>query len=167
MGTHPTKRKTVFAVVSSFILVCLLSASLLIGVSAGEDDGTSEISIDDKTLITYGYLQKYGEELKKEIIEALGGQGTNYKEVALKKGTVLSFTEETEIIFRSGSAIVLTASEEDGAGCYDLSNDKEVFAGEKLQAGHIYYKTKAEALCYIIITGEKAVFTIRGKYATN
>ena len=40
----------------------------------------------------------------------------------------------------------------------------ECFSGDLLAFGHIYYKTRGDSRAYILITGDKAAFTLRGTY---
>lgn len=162
-----SKAKRVFcAVVPALAASALLSAALLSGVSA---DPSGESSIDDKALVTYGYLQAFREELKQEILNEIGTHGASsaYEEVELRRGEVLAVAEGTEIIFRGGTALAISASGQDGEGFTDLSSGDECFSGGRLQPGHIYYKTKAESIAYVVVTGERAVFTIRGTYAKH
>ena len=163
-----SKTKKCFGIViPAFAATALLSVSLLSGVAA---DPSGESSIDDKALVTYGYLQTFREELKQEILNEIGTKSnasSDYEEVELVRGNVLSLAEGTEVIFRGGDAVIVSCSGKDGAGFTDLSGGGQCFSGDTLLPGHIYYKTKAESVAYIVITGERAAFTIRGIYAKH
>lgn len=154
-----------FAVTFALLFACVTCA-LPTTASADGD----EVSIPEDTLITYGYLQSILEDLRLELLEELAGQGgsvtieCDYKDVTLKKGDVLVLSTDCEAIFRGGSAAFITSSCEEGEGLTDLSANTECFSGDLPEFGHIYYKTRGDSRAYILITGEKAAFTLRGTY---
>ncbi len=162
------KRRIFGAVIPAFAATVLITAVLSAGASA---DPSGETSIDDKALVTYGYLRTFREELKQEILNEIGNMGgtisSDYEEITLKCGDVISLAEGTEVIFRGGNAVTVCASDEDEAGFTDFSSSEQCGSGTFLQPGHIYYKTKAESVAYIVVTGDHAAFTIRGTYATH
>ncbi len=164
------------------LAVAMLFAALSFSVSASKD----EASIDPNALITYGYLQSILEDLKLEILAELsesiqnntsapsdtpdGGDitvGSPYTDVSFPNGTVIVLGSDAEAIFRGGDAVVITVSQSEGTGITDLSAGKECFSGEMLSFGHIYYKTDKKSRAYILVTGDKAAFTMRGTYETR
>lgn len=172
-GREKTKGRT-SAVKTKLILLTVALALLLTGVTcalpthAKTEDG--ENTIPDNAFITYGYLQSILEDLRLELLEELTGQGgsitieSNYKEVSLKKGDVLVLSTDCEAIFRGGNAAVITSTCSQGEGLTDLSMGTECFSGDLLSFGHIYYKTTGDSRAYILVTGDKAAFTLRGTY---
>ena len=166
------------------LAVAVLFAALSFGVSA---TGSDDTSIDPNALITYGYLQSVLEDLKldilAEIAESLqngeisvptdtpdGGNitvGSSYTDVTFQSGTVIVLNSDAEAIFRGGDAVIITVAQSEGTGITDLSAGKECFSGEMLSFGHIYYKTDKKSRAYILVTGDKAAFTMRGTYETR
>lgn len=167
------------------LAVAVLFAAVSFCVSAA---GSEDTSIDPDALITYGYLQSVLEDLKLEILAELsesiqngemslptdipqeGGNitvGSTYSDVSFPNGTVLVLGSDAEAIFRGGDAVILTVSQAEGTGITDLSAGKECFSGEMLSFGHIYCKTETKSRAYILVTGDKAAFTMRGTYETR
>jgi len=167
------------------LAVALLFAAFSFGVSATD---SKENPIDPNALITYGYLQSILEDLKLDILAELsesiqngemsvptdtpdeGGNitvGSSYTDVTFPSGTVIVLGSDAEAIFRGGDAVVITVSQSEGTGITDLSAGKECFSGEMLSFGHIYYKTDKQSRAYILVTGDKAAFTMRGTYETR
>jgi hypothetical protein len=66
--------------------------------------------------------------------------------------------------FRGGGAVIITTSPEKGDGVSDMSSGAEFFSGRSLEFGHVYYASESKAVKYILVTGDKAYFTIRGSY---
>ena len=163
---HPTvKTKLLLLALTLALLFTGVMCALPLRVSA---DG--ETSIPDNAVVTYGYLQSVLEDLRLQLLEELAGQGgsitieSEYKEVSLKKGDILVLSTDCEAIFRGGSAAVITSTCKEGEGLTDLSMGTECFSGDLLAFGHIYYKTRGDSRAYILITGDKAAFTLRGTY---
>ena len=166
------------------LALSILFGALSLGVFAKGDD---DHSIDPNALITYGYLQSILEDLKLEILADIsesiqngsttvpsdkpdGGNitvGSPYTDVTFASGTVIVLGSDAEAIFRGGDAVVITVSSSEGTGITDLSAGKECFSGEMLSFGHIYYKTDKKSRAYILVTGDKAAFTMRGTYETR
>ena len=155
-----------FTIISALLLTC---GMCLLPFRAAAD-GEESIPDPDKTFVSYAYLQNALEELRLELLEQLAGQGgtitveSSYKEVTLKKGDVLVLSTDCEAIFRGGNAAVITSSCKEGEGLTDLSMSAECFSGDLLEFGHIYYKSNGESRAYILVTGDKAAFTLRGTY---
>lgn len=129
----------------------------------------SENSIPENTLITYGYLQQFREELKKEIVEDLLANGginieTSYNDISLKEGQILILSPECEVIYRGGGAIAITSSNLEDEGIIDMSLSKELFSGVSLEYGHIYYAGASSSKKAILVVGDTAYFTVRGDY---
>ncbi len=156
--------------------MCLISVAFAIptfaetadnDTSAQSDDITAEIPED--TLVTYGYLLKFKDELRKEIIEELSAEGgikieSEYTDVSLKAGQVLVLSPECEIIYRGGGAVAVTSSFGEGEGLTDMSVGGELFSGEPLSFGHIYHASESDSKKSIVVTGDSAYFTVRGEY---
>lgn len=155
------------------VLLTFVPAASLIGTAetASEQGGSSvsETEIPDDTLVTYGYLKKLREQLKQEIVAELtdaGGitVGAVYNEVSAKEGELILLSAETELIYRGGGAVAITSSAETGEGITDMSGNTELFSGEALEYGHIYYSSASESKKAVLVTGKTAYFTIRGSY---
>lgn len=167
------------------LAIAVLFAAVSFCVSA---TGSDDTSIDPNALITYGYLQSVLEDLKLEILAELSesiqngemsvptdtpdGDGTitvgsPYTDVTFPSGTVIVLGSDAEAIFRGGDAVVISVSQSEGNGIFDLSAGKECFSGELLSFGHIYYKPNTKSRAYILVTGDKAAFTMRGTYETR
>ena len=160
------------------IFVCVIAALVLATMfllptgaeNEAKDDG--EFSIPADTPVTYGYLEKFKEELRKEIIDELtAGEGVkisgDYEDVTFDKGQIIIPASGTEIIYRGGGAEAVTSSKRALDGITDSSVNKELFSGDALEFGHIYYPSDSDAKKAIVITGEHAHFTIRGEYEVN
>ncbi len=154
------------------VIVLMASAFVLNGSaekSSEEAAAASESSIPENTLITYGYLQQFKEELKQEIINELTANGgitveTAYSDISLKEGQTLILSAESEVIYRGGGAIAITSSNLEGEGITDMSLGKELFSGVSLEYGHIYYASASDSKKAILVTGDTAYFTVRGDY---
>lgn len=152
--------------------LCLLLASVILlttlCLTASGEAG------DPPALVSEEYLQRQLNALRKELLEAIGSaagapvtdtpQKSDYRDVTLPRGSVITLGEDAEVIFRGGYAVVLTASEEVSAGVKDLATGEEVFSGEPLQFAHIYYKSAPHSRVSLLVTGEKAAFTLKGTY---
>lgn len=155
------------------VLLTIVSAASLSGVAETgpepKEGSVSETEIPDDTLVTYGYLKKLREQLKKEIVAELadaGGitVGTVYNEVSAKEGELILLSAESELIYRGGGAVAITSSAKEGEGITDMSGGTELFSGEALEYGHIYYSSASESKKAVLVTGKSAYFTIRGSY---
>lgn len=152
-----------FALAISAMLVC----GSVVFISA---DNSNESDIPDDAIVTYGVLREYLEQFKQEILQSAGTEGGNtqtqsaYNDISVTKGQVIYLSTETEIIFRGGNAIAVTASAAEGAGISDMSAGTEIFSGEQLEYGHIYYLTETDSKAAILILSEKAFITVRGSY---
>ena len=155
----------------SAALLLMLAAPVLIFASAAYADTGSEddVSIPADTPVTYGYLQKFRDELKREIIDEISSEGginiqNGYADISVSKGEFIIPGAGCELIYRGGGAAAVTSSLRAGDGIGDMSMGPELFSGEKLVFGHIYYASDSEAEKAIIITGETAYFTVHGNY---
>lgn len=129
----------------------------------------SETSIPDDTLVTYGALMQFKEQLRAELIEELTAEGgitiaTTYEDISAKEGEIILLSPATEVIYRGGGAVALTSSQNKNDGLTDMSAGKEIFSGSALEYGHIYHPSASESKKAILITGSCAYFTIRGDY---
>lgn len=161
------------------LLVCLLVATLSVNTmrsSAETADGeaktasesNSDALIPDETLVTYGMLLKIKDELRQEIVSELLQDGvsvqTTYNDICVNQGELLILSPDSEIIYRGGGAIAITSSEGQTEGITDMSANTEIFSGMPLEYGHIYHSSASEATKAILVTGDRAYFTVRGDY---
>ena len=148
------------------LLVFALSVCLLFGASINV--GAENKTTDKDPVITYSYLQLFGEQLKAEILaELLNGDasvGSSYKDISATQGQIIYIQPGTEIIYRGGNAVVITAGKDEGDGIVDISAGIELFSGQSLEFGHIYYPGTADSRKAILVTGSMALFTVRGEY---
>ena len=127
-------------------------------------------------LVSEEYLQKQLDALRKELLEAINAgtasdipvteqpQESAYRDVTLPRGSVIVLGDDAEVIFRGGYAVALTVSDAAGAGLTDLATGEEGFSGMDLQFAHIYYKSAPGSRVSLLVTGEKAAFTLKGTY---
>ena len=141
-------------------------------------DTPALVSSDTPALVSQEYLQKQLEALRKELLEVIakavgnasdlpaldGPQESAYRDVTLPRGSVVTLGDDAEVIFRGGYAVVLTVSEDAGAGLADLVTGEESFSGTLLQFAHIYYKSAPGGRVSLLVTGDKAAFTLKGTY---
>lgn len=168
-------KKFIFMVVSVSLSVALAVFGAL---NIYAENSTTEIQpskneIPVNTPVTYGYLQQFKEEIKQDIIDevvsqitenGISGNNQGYQEVFASQGKTVILYPDSEIIYRGGGASVITNSKGENQGITDMSLGKELFSGQPLEYGHIYYASSSESTKAILITGEKAYFTIRGNY---
>ena len=142
-------------------VLLVVSVYPILATASSAESARSEMNIPDDTLINYGYLQKFREELT-----AQGGitVATEYKDVSFKEGQMILLAPDAEIIYRGGGAVVITSSGEENEGITDMAEGRELFSGEALEYGHIYYASESESRKAILVTGAKAHFTVRGDY---
>lgn len=148
------------------LTLCLLLTVFCLPVSGAE--------ADPPALVSQEYLQKQLDALRKELLEAIGNgsglpvvgdtQESAYRDVTLSRGSVITLGENAEVIFRGGNAVVLTVSDQAGAGLTDLASEEEIFSGALLAFAHIYYKSAPNGRVSLLVTGEKAAFTLKGTY---
>lgn len=158
----------------TFALLLLASIVFLLAIGASAADNhnspsVSDVSIPDDTVVTYGYLQQFKDQLKQEIIEELMQNGgiqvsSDYNDLSAKKGSIILLGSDCEVIYRGGGAVVISASPNNGDGIMDMSENLQLFSGDFLQYGHIYYPADSDAKKCILVTGDKAFFTLRGDY---
>lgn len=162
------KRFVIPLVLALLVAVTLPLASVSITAKGEVSDSSSE-EIPEDTLITYGYLEQFKEELRREIIEELMSEGginvtSDYKDISLKEGEILILSPESEVIYRGGNAVAITSTDSKGDGITDMSTSNELFSGEALEYGHIYYASSSESRKAILVVGSTAYFTVRGSY---
>ena len=149
------------------LAVLLAAVSVLTFVAAGAEGTESETPIPPETPVTYGYLEVFGEKLRSDILSQVGSgtpQAGGYRDETLPRGSVILLSENTELIFRGGSAVVITSSGTDREGVADLSSGRELYSGESLEFAHIYHISAGESRRAVLVTGDKAYFTVRGDY---
>ena len=150
-----------------FLVLALVFASMPFAIMSSSAE--NETSIDPSTLIDYGYLQIFKEELRQEILDELLAEGgitvaTTYEDISVKEGQMIVLSPNTEVIYRGGNAVVITPSIGENEGITDMSEGKELFSGEPLEYGHIYYSSASDSRKAILVTGSNAYFTVRGDY---
>lgn len=161
----------------SLVIVALVAMILPIAVmmasaeneSAKENNNGSDVSIPDDTPVSYGYLKMFKEQLRQEIIEELTASGgitvtTAYEDISLKQGEILLLSPNSEIIYRGGNAVAISSSADSTEGITDMSENRELFSGESLEYGHIYFASASESKKAVLVTGSNAYFTVRGDY---
>ncbi len=157
-------------VVLAFVLASIM---VFVGTAQISASGEETFIIPDNTPVTYGYLKEYMDEIKAEVKAEIIAQLTSdgvfdtkqtYEEVSASKGQMIILSADTEIIYRGGGAVAVTSSFTEGNGITDMSMGKEIFSGESLQYGRIYYSSAGDSKKAILIIGETAYFTIRGNY---
>lgn len=163
-------------IVPLLLLALLLTAVSVFALSGAAEtdsgqgeDPASETEIPNDTLVTYGYLKQLREQLKNEIIAELTASGgitidTVYNEVSAKEGGLILLSADSELIYRGGGAVAITSSAKEGEGITDMSGNTELFSGEALEYGHVYYSSASESKKAVLVTGKTAYFTIRGGY---
>ncbi len=147
------------------VLLVVIAAITLVTTAAESTD--NEVSIPPETPVTYGYLEVFAEKLRSDILSQVGGgtaQTGGYRDETLSKGSVIMLSENTELIFRGGSAAVITSSGSETEGVTDLSAGRELFSGERLEFAHIYHASAGDSRKAILVTGDIAYFTLRGDY---
>ena len=157
-----------------FIAIVVLTFSLCIPATAEQTADTTAIASNSDPLVTLSYVN---EVLKPQIIAevlqqtgngghiATSGSGTSaYLDLNLESGKMIMLGANCEFIYRGGGAIIITTSPEKGDGVSDMSTGAEFFSGKPLEFGHVYYASESTAVKYILVTGNKAYFTIRGSY---
>ncbi len=164
------KNFKIFFVVACVLLLTVTGAFAISGAAENGETAVSENSIPDNVIITYGSWLQLREELKQEILNEIASNGggitveSTYKDISLASGQTLILSPETEIIYRGGGAVAITSSNEEAQGLTDMSVGKELFSGEALEYGHIYFASASDSKKAILVTGDKAYFTVRGDY---
>lgn len=157
------------------IAVMVLTFSLCITVTAGQATAAAAAVSESDPLVTLSYVN---EVLKPQIIAEVlrqTGYGNNsaaavtagssaYLDIDLESGKMIMLGANCEFIYRGGGAVIITTSPEKGDGVSDMSTGAEFFSGKPLEFGHVYYASESKAVKYILVTGNKAYFTIRGSY---
>lgn len=155
------------------LLAGLLLLSVFVLPASGAEASEGETSTP--ALVSIEYLQNQLEALRKELLAAIAGASNGgaseevpqgaYRDVTLPRGSVITLGDDAEVIFRGGNAVLLTVSSGEGEGATDLAAGEELFSGDALQFAHIYYKTTSHGRVSLLVTGERAAFTLKGTYA--
>ncbi len=165
-------KKIIVSALAAAIVATLLPIAFMIA-SAEKDPPENEIiainEADDEIAVTYGFLKTYMEQFKQELAEELSSQGginvgSQYKEISAKEGQVILLSPNCELIYRGGGAVAITSDCKENQGITDMSLQKELFSGEELIYGHIYYASASPSKKAVMITGGSAYFTVRGDY---
>lgn len=155
-----------FIVPLMIVAICIVSMPFAMVSSSAEGD----VSIPDDTPVSYGYLLgEFKEQLKQELLAELAQDGgitlnSLYQDVSATEGQLILLSADCEVIYRGGGAVAVSSSDKANEGITDMSEQTELFSGEALEYGHIYYSSESESKKAILITGSKAYFTIRGSY---
>lgn len=152
-----------------FAAVIVLTFSLGATVNAEQTEGTAH---SEDPLVTLSYVNEVLKpQIIAEILQRTGNSvpaistGTSaYQDIYLESGKMIKLGADCEFIYRGGGAVIITTSPKKGDGVSDMSTGLEFFSGKPLESGHVYYASESEAEKYILITGSKAYFTIRGSY---
>ena len=154
------KRK-IIPVIISVVLIFILC----IPASAEETE--------DDPLVTLSYVNEVLKpQIIAEVLEQLGDGvvvtgNSAYKDIFTEGGKMLRLGSDCEFIYRGGGAVIITTSTDMGDGVTDMSARTEFFSGKTLEFGHVYYASESDARKFILITGERAYFTIRGSYEVS
>ena len=156
-------------------LALVVAVALLLPIFAMIAYAENETSSDDlgfdpeKTVVTYDMLMKFKEEFRAELLEELAAEGgitikNTYEDIDVKEGEIILLSPAAEVIYRGGGAVAITSSDSENDGITDMSSGTEIFSGEALEYGHIYYLTETDSKAAILILSDKAVITARGSY---
>ncbi len=153
----------------TLVALCLALMPFAVTDTSAKGEESGNTKVPDDTLVTYGYLEAFKEQLRAEIIAELTAEGgvtitSAYNDVSVKEGQMLLLSPNSEIIYRGGGAVAITSSDKKGEGITDMSGGTELYSGEPLEYGHIYYASESESKKAILITGATAYFTVRGDY---
>lgn len=158
-------------IIIPLLVVAMVMSLISVGAmyTSAENANEPESSIPDDTLITYGYLKAFKEQIKQEVIAELMADGgisieTPYNDISATEGQLILLYPESEVIYRGGGAVAVTSSDNEGEGITDMSNGVEIFSGQSLEYGHIYYSSATDSKKAILVTGATAYFTVRGDY---
>ena len=149
----------------SLLLVFAMFGSAFTAVAEGEFATTSD---EDYYLIPVDKYETIYDDIRQQVLEEFSQQledalNTGYKDVTAECGQVILIPNGSEIIYRGGGAVAITASNGGEDGLTDISVSKEVYSGQKLEYGHIY-TSKAGSPKAVLVVGKTASFTIRGNY---
>lgn len=153
---------------TAFVLAAVLSCGFMLQISA-EGSSQAEADIPADVFVTYGYLEAVKEQMKQEILEELKNEigsisATPYSDITATEGQFIHLSPNSELIYRGGGAVAITSSDIQGEGVTDMSAGTELFSGQPLEYGHIYYSSESESKKSVLITGTMAYFTVRGDY---
>jgi hypothetical protein len=165
INNHNIKRSLLF------IAVMVLTFSLCVTVTAGQTSVAATASESDP-LVTLSYVNEVLKpQIIAEVLKQTGGNGyvngsgtSAYLDIDLDSGKMIMLGANCEFIYRGGGAVIITTSPEKGDGVSDMSTGAEFFSGKPLEFGHVYFASESKAVKYILVTGSKAYFTIRGSY---
>ncbi len=152
------------------IIVALLISALPFAMISSSAEGDKLDDIPDDTPVSYGYLLGvFKEQLKQELLTELAQEGgitlnTLYQDISAEEGRLILLSPESEVIYRGGGAVAISSSDGENEGIADMSEGTELFSGEPLEYGHVYYSSATDSKKAILVTGSKAYFTIRGEY---
>ena len=152
---------------NKIILSLLIAVLFMLAISI---PASAETSKQDDPLVTLSYVNEVLKpQIIAEVLEQLGSGGTtaggsSYNDISVANGKLLKLGADCEFIYRGGGATIITSSAQPGDGVTDMSAGTEFFSGKPLEFGHVYYASESEAVKYILITGERAYFTVRGSY---
>lgn len=162
-------KKIIFPLILALLLLVLMPIAATSIMAEGGEDSADTQSIPEDTPVTYGYLQRFKEELRQEIVDELLSDGgitvtATYNDISANEGQIILLSPESEVIYRGGGAVAVTSSNAENEGITDMSEGRELFSGEPLEYGHVYYASSSESRKAILVTGGTAYFTVRGEY---
>lgn len=156
-----------------YIVAVLICAILAIGVNAD-----TSYSTENDPLVTLSYIEKIKEQILNELLTEINSGTLNittnddidsklgYEVVELKQGQSVMAANSCEMIFRSGKATVVIASETNKAnsiGLSDLTKGAELLNGDEVPVNHYIIIPRADGRG-IKITSPSAYLMIRGEY---
>ncbi len=153
------KRK--LPIIISIILAIACALSIL--VAAATYDSTND------PLISLSYLTKYVDEALEPIREALGNNGntdapapvsSTFEVVFVEYGKQIQCTSPTEIILRSGSAVIVSPFEDQGLS--NLTDGVDLKAGEAVPKYHHLLIPRGEDGRGIEITSANGAYIMVG-----
>lgn len=167
-------KKFIVSLLAVSVALVGFASAFALNISA-EDASASESSVAavdnydvDNAPVSRDFLFKQLEEFKKQLLDEIGqggfSGGSAYHDLTLTEGQMILLGADCEIIFRGGSASAITSSCKEGDGITDISAEAELFSGEALKFGHIYYPSGSDAKKAILITSSNAHFTLKGNY---
>ncbi|MDI3480559.1 MAG: hypothetical protein PWQ97_214 [Tepidanaerobacteraceae bacterium] len=109
-------------------------------------------------LVTKSYVEKLIMNMK-QYVDAKASGPDNLEVVNLKKGESITGAQGTEIILRSGQAVVIDSA---GGGLSDLTGGKDLKKGEKILPNHLILVPRDDGRG--LKAQSDAVLLVRGNY---
>ena len=136
------------------VIIGALALTLLFGMSVGGNIGS-----EDDPLISLSYIENVIMPYIDQAVE--GASASEFVVVELKKGESLEAKSGSEIILRSGDAVVSIPKSAAG-GFTDVTGAKDVSNGDKVEANHLLICPRSDGRKIEAKSG--AFFMVRGAY---